>query len=249
MTISEVKGLERETVVLYNILSSNSDKWKKLEIANINHKQADENSVYRYYFNLFYVGLSRAKHNIFVFENNKIEMFNDFFKENFETLNGNDAFKIFENVISKVEIDEDEIFERIDEFIKLGQFDNAKFYAEKIDNDYESSKQIQKIEIYKDYIFKGKNKQAGIKLWQIGLISEAKKQFEISGETKLIEFMESLESKNQSNLDGDIVKFFVDFEDNEDAQKLIIDVLNQDLEKVKNTHKNIKEKLKKFKEK
>lgn len=249
LTISEVKGLERETVVLYNILSSNSDKWKKLEIANINHKQADENSVYRYYFNLFYVGLSRAKHNIFVFENNKIQMFNDFFKENFETLNGNDAFKIFENVISKVEIDEDEIFERIDEFIKLGQFDNAKFYAEKIDNDYESSKQIQKIEIYKDYIFKGKNKQAGIKLWQIGLISEAKKQFEISGETKLIEFMESLESKNQSNLDGDIVKFFVDFEDNEDAQKLIIDVLNQDLEKVKNTHKNIKEKLKKFKEK
>lgn len=249
LTISEVKGLERETVVLYNILSSNSDKWKKLEIANINHKQADENSVYRYYFNLFYVGLSRAKHNIFVFENNKIQMFNDFFKENFETLNGNDAFKIFENVISKVEIDEDEIFERIDEFIKLGQFDNAKFYAEKIDNDYESSRQIQKIEIYKDYIFKGKNKQAGIKLWQIGLISEAKKQFEISGETKLIEFMESLESKNQSNLDGDIVKFFVDFEDNEDAQKLIIDVLNQDLEKVKNTHKNIKEKLKKFKEK
>lgn len=249
LTISEIKGLERETVVLYNILSSNSDKWKKLEIANINHKQADENSVYRYYFNLFYVGLSRAKHNIFVFENNKIQMFNDFFKENFETLNGNDAFKIFENVISKVEIDEDEIFERIDEFIKLGQFDNAKFYAEKIDNDYESSKQIQKIEIYKDYIFKGKNKQAGIKLWQIGLISEAKKQFEISGETKLIEFMESLESKNQSNLDGDIVKFFVDFEDNEDAQKLIIDVLNQDLEKVKNTHKNIKEKLKKFKEK
>lgn len=249
LTISEIKGLERETVVLYNILSSNSDKWKKLEIANINHKQADENSVYRYYFNLFYVGLSRAKHNIFVFENNKIQMFNDFFKENFEMLNGNDAFKIFENVISKVEIDEDEIFERIDEFIKLGQFDNAKFYAEKIDNDYESSKQIQKIEIYKDYIFKGKNKQAGIKLWQIGLISEAKKQFEISGETKLIEFMESLESKNQSNLDGDIVKFFVDFDDNEDAQKLIIDVLNQDLEKVKNTHKNIKEKLKKFKEK
>ena len=54
LTISEIKGLERETVLLYNILSDNFDKWKKLELFNINHKQADENSVYRYYYNLFY---------------------------------------------------------------------------------------------------------------------------------------------------------------------------------------------------
>lgn len=249
LTISEVKGLERETVVLYNILSSNEDKWKKLEYANINHKQADENSVYRYYFNLFYVGLSRAKHNIFVFEKNKIQIFDEFFKKNFDTKNGENAFEIFENIISKLEIDEDEIYDRINEFIKLGQFDNARFYAEKLENDYESAKQLKKIEIFKDYIFKGKNKQGGIKLWQAGLVLEAKKQFEISGETKLIEFMESLENKNQSNLDGDIVKFFVDFDGNEDAQKLIVEVLMQDLENLKNNHKNIKEKLRKFKEK
>lgn len=249
LTISEVKGLERESVLLYDVLSSNVDKWKKLEFMNINHKQADENSVYRYYFNLFYVGLSRAKHNIFVFEDCEIPMFNEFFNKNFEVLNGEDSFKVFENVVSKVEIDEDEIFDRIDEFIKLGQFENAKFYAEKLENDYESKRQIQKIEIYRDYIFKGKNKQAGIKLWQAGLVQEAKKQFEISGETKLIEFMESLENKNQSNLDGDIVKFFVDFEGNEEAQKLIIEVLNQDLEKMKEKQKDIKNKLKNFKEK
>lgn len=249
LTISEIKGLERETIVLYNILSSNNDNWKRLSYLTINRKQADENSVYRYYFNLFYVGLSRAKHNLFVFEKDKISLFDEYFNNYFEVLSGDASFKIFEDVISKLEIDDEEIFDRINEFIKLGQFDNAKFYAEKIENDYESHQQIEKINIYKDLIFKNKNKQAGIKLWQIGLLNEAKEQFILSGESKLIEFMESLENKNQSNLDGDIVKFFLDFEDNIDAQNLIIDVLNQDLEKIRINHRNSKTMLKELKEK
>ena len=248
LTISEIKGLERETVVLYNLLTSNYDKWERLNYLNINHKQADENSVYRYYFNLFYVGLSRAKHNIFVYENKDINIFKDYFNDNFEKLSGKNAFERFGQVISKLEIDDDEIQSRIDEFIKLGQFENAKFYAEKLENDYESKQQLQKIDIFKDYVFKGNNKQAGIKLWQAGLVYEAKKQFEISGDTKLIEFMETLENKNQGNLDAEIVKFFTDFEDNPDAQNLIIDILSQELEKMKAAHKSVKSKLKEIKE-
>ena len=65
----------------------------------------------------------------------------------------------------------------------------------------------------------------------------------------LIEFLESLENKNQTNLDAEIVRFFVDFEDNIEAQELIIDVLNQDLEKMRQNHKDIRSKLKNFKEK
>ncbi len=249
LTISEVKGLERETVVLYNILSDNSDKWLRLNELKINHKTADENSVYRYYFNLFYVGLSRGKHNIFVYECKKIPIFADFINENFSILNGNDAYDKFTDIVGKIEIDEDDILERINEFIKLGQFDNARFYADKLDDDFESKRQFEKIDAYENYIFKGKNKQAGIKLWKAGLITEAKEQFEICGEKKLIEFLETLENKNQTNLDADIVRFFVDFEDNPDAQELILDVLRQDLEQVKENHKVIKEKLKKYKEK
>lgn len=248
LTISEIKGLERESVVLYNVLSSNLDKWNSLTRLKINHKTADENSVYRYYFNLFYVGLSRAKYNIFVYEDNHISIFEDYFKQNFEIKNGIDAFNKFTEIISKLEIDEDEIYVRINEFLKLGQFDNARFYAEKLDNDYESKQQFEKIDAYEKYIFKGQNKQAGIKLWKAGLILEAKEQFEICGETKLIEFLENLENKNQTNLDADIVRFFVDFEDNTEAQSLIIDVINQDLEKIRQNHKDIKLKLKNFKE-
>lgn len=174
LTIAEVKGLERDTVLLYNILSSNSDKWNKLREFNINHKHADENSVYRYYFNLFYVGISRAKHNIFAFERENIELFNDFFARNFENLDGQDTYNKFTEIISKIEIDDDEILDRINEFIKLGQFDNAKFYANKFEDADMAYKQLEKIEAYRLFVFKGKNKEAGIKLWKAGLIEEAK---------------------------------------------------------------------------
>ena len=61
--------------------------------------------------------------------------------------------------------------------------------------------------------------------------------------------MQSLENKNQSSLDADIVKFFMDFEDNTDAQDLIIDVVKQDLEHLKSNHKSFKSKIKDIKEK
>ncbi len=248
LTISEVKGLERETIVILNVLSSNKEKWNTLERTAVNHKQADENSVYRYYFNLFYVGLSRGKHNIFVVENEIPETFNKFFKENFEVLDGEKCLEKFSQVVNKLEIDHDEILERIDEFIKLGNFENARFYANKLGG-FEEAQQLERIDIFKELVFKGKNKQAGIKLWQAGLTNEAKKQFELSGDTKLIEFLDSLETKNQTNLDGEIVKFWGDFKDNPEARELIIEMLQTELKTIKESHLEIKQKLSEFKEK
>jgi len=249
LTISEIKGLERETVLLYNVLSSNNDKWQKLRELNINHKQADENSVFRFFFNLFYVGLSRAKHNLFVYEENQISIFDEFFKTNFEVLSGEKANEIFSNVIGKLEIDDDEIYDRINEFIKLGQFDNARFYANKFESGIESTKQLAKIDAFENFVFKGKNKEAGIALWKAGLSAEAKEQFTISGDTKLIDFIDKLQGRDAENLDAEIVRFFVDFDENDDAQKLILDVIRQDLEDIRKKHNWTKNKLKEFKEK
>lgn len=249
LTISEIKGLERETVLLYNILTSNFDKWQKLNMLNINHKQADENSVYRFFFNLFYVGLSRAKHNLFVYEEKQIPTFEEFFKRNFDLKNYSEASELFSNIIGKLEIDDDEIYQRIDEFIKLGQFDNARFYANKFESGIESTKQLAKIDAFENYVFKGKNKEAGIALWKAGLSDEAKKQFAISGDNNLIDFIDKLQGKNAENLDAEIVRFFVDFDENDDAQRLILDILKQDLEEVKEKHRWTKNKLKEFKEK
>ena len=86
-------------------------------------------------------------------------------------------------------------------------------------------------------------------LWKAGLAAEAKEQFAISGDTKLIDFIDNLQGKNAENLDAEIVRFFVDFDDNDDAQKLILDVLSQDLEDIREKHKWTKNKLKDFKEK
>lgn len=249
LTVSEIKGLERETVLLYDVLSSNADKWSKLELMNINHKQADENSVFRFFFNLFYVALSRAKHNLFVYEEQGVSIFEQFFKKNFDVLSGRQATEVFSNVIGKIEIDEDEILSRIEEFIRLGQFDNARFYAEKFESGLDCERQLAKIDAFEKYVFKGKNKEAGIALWRAGLPEDAKEQFAISGDKNLMEFIDKLQGKNVENLDADIVKFFVDFDENDDAQKLILDVVKQDLETMRNKHKNIKNKLKEFKEK
>lgn len=243
LTVAEIKGLERETIVPVDLLSSNADKWKLLERIKINHKQADENSVFRYYFNLFYVGVSRAKHNLFVFESEKIPLFQEFFAHNFDNLSAENAFLKFENAVSKLEIDEDEIYGRIDEFIKLGQFDNAKFYAEKLGG-VEQYQQLEKIDAFKNLVFKNRNREAGIKLWKAGLTNDARRQFEISGDTKLIEFLTNLESRNQSNLDGEIVRFWQDFEDNDMARSLIIQTLSGELESMRQTHRETKEKLK-----
>ena len=249
LTISEIKGLERETVLLYNILSANSDKWQTLKQIKINHKQADENSVFRYFFNLFYVGLSRAKHNIFVYEEKENDLFDKFFENNFEVLNAAQASERFSKIIGTIEIDDDEIYERINEFIKLGQFDNARFYAEKFESGIDTAKQLAKIDAFENYVFKGKNKEAGIALWKAGLLADAKEQFAISGNNNLIEFVDKLQGKNVDGLDAEVVKFFVDFEDNEDARMLILDLIKQDLETVKNKHRDTKNKLKEFKEK
>lgn len=249
LTVSEIKGLERETVVLYNILSSNNDKWQRLDKIKINHKQADENSVFRFFFNLFYVGLSRAKHNLFVYEDSKINIFDSFFKENFDVLDGNKSSEIFLDIVGSGDIDDEEIYTRIDEFIKLGQFENARFFANKFESGIEVSRQLAKIDAYESFVFKNKNKEAGIALWKAGLAQEAKEQFAISGDNNLIDFIDRLQGKNADNLDAEIVRFFVDFDENDDAQKLIIDVLKQDLEEIRNKHKNTKNKLKEFKEK
>ena len=56
----------------------------------------------------------------------------------------------------------------------------------------------------------------------------------------------NLEGKNKTNLDAEIVKFYVDFDDNDEAQRLIIDVVKADLEQLRENHRIIKEKLKNF---
>jgi superfamily I DNA/RNA helicase len=108
LTVSEIKGLERDTVILYNILSDNYDKWETLERITVNRKTADENSVYRYYFNLLYVAISRARHNVYVLEEREVSPFTEFFKKEFEHKTVKDAMASLEQILSVKEVEEDD---------------------------------------------------------------------------------------------------------------------------------------------
>lgn len=228
LTVSEIKGLERDTVVLYDILSDNADKWSALERTQINRKKADENSVYRYYFNLFYVGVSRAKFNLFVVESKKLSLFSEFFNQFFDNLSPKDGITLLTEIVSKVDIDTDELHKRIEEFLRFGQFDNARFTANKLDDDQDRRIWLVKIDVNEKYIQKGDYRGAGIALWSAGILDEAKKMFKLSGNDELVKLVDECEGKGSGKLDTEIVKFYPDLQGNSVARKIILDTLNQD---------------------
>ncbi len=249
LTVSEAKGLERDTVILYNILSDNFDKWETLDRITVNRKTADENSVYRYYFNLLYVAVSRAKHNVYVYEERDVSAFKDFFRREFLALSVKDAIKNLESILSIKEVEEDELLERISKFISLGQYENARITALNLDDELMRVKQSHLIDVAEKYIQHGNYREAGIRYWELGLYDEAKETFRLSGDVKLIEFMEASIKEESHALSYDIVRFYPDLDGNEVAKSLILDTLKRDLTELKENQKTLSARLKAIKEK
>lgn len=63
-TVQEAKGLEFDFVVCFNLVSPYEDIWEEIFKGKARH-----NSRFRYYFNLFYVGITRAKKSLVLLEN------------------------------------------------------------------------------------------------------------------------------------------------------------------------------------
>ncbi|NCA91667.1 hypothetical protein EOM82_00215 [bacterium] len=248
LTVSEIKGLERETVILLNVLSDNYEKWQQLNRILINRKEADENSVFRYYFNLFYVGISRAKANIYVAEEKEITAFSDFFKNNFESQSAEEASKSLSKVASIIEIDQQEIIERVRQFVKLEQYENAVFTANKILDDLQRKEWMNRIFVEEKFVREGNYREAGIQYWEFGMINDAKRQFKLSGDDALISLMEASYGEDKSNLNIDVIKYLPSVEGKAVAEKLILDTVRNDLEELKSKQNRIGVQLKKFKE-
>ena len=64
-TVQEIKGLEYDYVVCVNMLTPFIKEWQDI-MAGLGKK----NAKYRYYFNIFYVALTRAKRNLCIYEDN-----------------------------------------------------------------------------------------------------------------------------------------------------------------------------------
>jgi DNA helicase-2/ATP-dependent DNA helicase PcrA len=62
-TVHEAKGLEYQYAVCYNFISKHTDYWN-----DIFSDEAKRKSKFRYYFNIFYVAITRAKENLLIIE-------------------------------------------------------------------------------------------------------------------------------------------------------------------------------------
>lgn len=62
-TIEEIKGLEYKNIICCNLITKNLWAWKKILSGNVKQDQR-----YRKYFNLFYVGITRARKNLIIME-------------------------------------------------------------------------------------------------------------------------------------------------------------------------------------
>lgn len=249
LTVSEIKGLERDTVILYNVLSDNYDKWEALERISVNRKTADENSVYRYYFNLFYVAVSRAKANVYVYEDRVVPAFTEFFRKEFTRLKVPYAIAELNKILSVIEIEEEELLSRIRKFVSLGQFDNARIACENLKDELKRKEELKRIEINELYVLRGNYRDAGIRYWEAGLYDDAEDMFKLSGDHKLIEFMRACLKEDNHALDYDIVRFYTEVEGNDIAQNLILETLRNDLKDLREKHKNLNASFKALKEK
>lgn len=249
LTVSEIKGLEREAVVLYNILSDNADKWHTLERMLINRKQADENSVYRYYFNLFYVGLSRAKNHLFVAETKTVAAFERFFTQNFDCRDVAGAIQSLSGAVSRIEADDDEILDRVKEFIKLGQYDNARFQADRITDGLERQKAATDIDIHERFISKGLYREAGVQYWEAGRLDDARAMFSVSGDKALNDLIDATSSGENSKLDADIIRYLPEVDNNAAAVRLILQVIKEDIKSLTETQRAINRTMTALKEK
>ena len=239
LTVSEVKGLERDTVVLYDLLSDHKDKWAALAGAGVDRKNADENSVYRYYFNLFYVGVSRAKAHVYVCERDKIPFFDKFFATEFACLTPAEALSRLDKILARTETDDADLCERIEEFMRLGQYANARVALDRLRDDNVRVAYRDRIEVHEEFISHGNYREAGVRFWEKGLYDDAREMFGLSGDKLLGEFMEACLKDDGRALDYDIVRYFTDVGNNDVAHKLILSTVSRDLEEIRKTQSSL----------
>lgn len=244
LTVAESKGLERNAVVLCDVLSDNLDKWNYLYSMSLSRKTADENSVFRYYFNLFYVGISRAKQYLIVAESAPPKFFNEFFDECFDKKDKISATKFLSDVAGKITLDDEELVERIQRFIQLEQYENARYAADRISDDTLMKETINRIDVNEKFIRYGLIKDAGIEYWKRGMERDAKEMFVLSNNEKLIPLLEAVKNKNGVSLDAEIVRFYPDVSDDEAASALILDTLKTEINSIRDTQKAINDTFK-----
>ena len=248
LTVSEAKGLERDTVILYDVLSDSEQKWRELERMKVDRKRADENSVYRYYFNLFYVGVTRAKRRLIVCEDAAIPLFRQFFAAEFTCVDAASCVRRLSKVMTKVETDDEELKRRVAEFIRLGQYDNAVSAADAMRDDGAVRAALDDIEVHRAFVRKGDYRSAGITFWTRGRYEKAKEMFALAKDRALINLIDACMGQGAARLDYNVVGYLAEVDDRS-AKELILGTLKTDLAELQADDKRIKNALERIRSK
>lgn len=95
-TVSEIKGIEKNYIICYNIISKYYKVWEKI-LEGIDY---DNHSLYRYYFNMFYVSITRARDYITFYEDRDVENFYNNIKDYIQVVDHFDEDTMMFNYIS-----------------------------------------------------------------------------------------------------------------------------------------------------
>ena len=239
LTVSEIKGLERDNVLLYHLLGTNMAQWQAMERKWIDRKTADENSVYRYYFNLFYVGVSRARRNLYVLEAETPPMFDELLLG----LTPRDTAEAMQDLVRVAgkHLDEAEQLARVQQFLSLGQYENAMQAAAKLPD---AAWQQRRVGVYAQYVSDGRYREAGIALWRLGATEDARKCFEMGDEHALIRLMDATLASGENTLGVEMLRYYPDLTGNEDAQHALVELIQDDLTRMRAQRKALHDTMK-----
>lgn len=119
-TISDYKGLENEYIIGYNIISKFKEKWNKILYKNL---ESNVNEL-RYYFNIFYVLITRSRNNVLLIEEDINEDLLKYFEDDIEIISTFDYKKL----------DLERISTKDEHYKKAMRLEKNKHYIEAIES-------------------------------------------------------------------------------------------------------------------
>ncbi len=172
-TVSEFKGKESDLVILYNVLSTYKNYWNDIN-NGLQTKNMNVNSLYRYYYNLFYVGITRAAKHLLIIEDDLPVVFKDeqFFK-NFEQIDENASIDMLKDKLDLRIYNDKERSLKIDEYIKKKKYKNALYHIDLIKKESLKKRKQEYYNIYVEYMDNKKYIEAVDKFLELHCIDDA----------------------------------------------------------------------------
>ncbi|MNI04195.1 DNA helicase II [compost metagenome] len=164
VTVTEIKGIERKYIITYNLISAYKDQWRTILARTSKNSEA-----HRYYFNMLYVGITRARDVLGMLED---DLSDEIFQKISSYMELIDDFDVRRLELSENSTLEQMYVEAID-FEKSGIYPNAiAIYEGLQQKGSEFYKRlahigVQRCRINEQYLLDKDHAACGVKLFQI----------------------------------------------------------------------------------